>query len=66
MNTKLIDASFSICDLLNPGFGYQVRITDDSGRELLFSSRNPATGDDLLTPKDCLRVIEMYCEAKTV
>jgi hypothetical protein len=59
--SRAIEASFAICDHLNPGFGYQVRITDAlSGESLLFTSKHPAYGTDLLTAGDCMDVINAY------
>lgn len=58
-----IEASFTLCDHLNPGFGYQLHISRrrHGGNEtLLFTSRAPDTGDDLLNAADCMRVIAMY------
>jgi hypothetical protein len=58
-----IEASFTLCDHLNPGFGYQLRISrrrHGGNEKLLFTSRAPDTGDDLLTAADCMRVIAMY------
>jgi hypothetical protein len=61
MATKTIgDVSISLCDHLNPGFGYQVKITDDRGNVLLFSGRDPQTGKDLLTYADALVVASYY------
>jgi hypothetical protein len=50
----------SLCDPLNAGFGYQVRILDARGDTLLFTGRDPVTGSDLLTLADALRVAGMY------
>lgn len=56
------NVSWSLIDALNPGFGYSLRIEDaNNGELLLFTSRDPATGADLLTPVDCLRVVAYYC-----
>lgn len=61
MNTAHYDISFSLCDHLNPGFGYQLRINNaENGETLLFTSRNPDTGADLLTVHDCLDVARIY------
>lgn len=59
--TILINAEFDLCDHLNPGFGYQLKISNaTNGTRLLFTSKHPVTGDDLLTARDCLDVIEAY------
>lgn len=59
--TKMLDVSISLCDHMNPGFGYQMRITNAlNGEELLFTSVHPATGRDLLTYDECLDVANMY------
>lgn len=50
----------SLCDPLNPEFGYQVKIHDDRGKLLLLTSRNPVTGKDLWTYKDALEVAYYY------
>jgi hypothetical protein len=59
-----LEASISLCDPLNPGFGYQIRITRSAPPgapvEVLFTSRNPATGSNLLTYEQCLDVLELY------
>jgi hypothetical protein len=57
----LIDASFSLCDPLNSGFGYQLKITDAQTGATVFSGHvDPAEGSDLLTAADCLRVLSYY------
>ena len=60
--SKTMIGIVSIClvDHLNPGFGYQIRIIDDRGQTVLFTSRDPLTGQDLLTLADCLRVAQNY------
>lgn len=55
--------NISLCDPLNPGFGYQVCIESTDGRVLLFTSRDPMTSADLLTLSDVLRVVGMYAES---
>jgi len=56
-----IQANFNWCDPLNPGFGYELRIENaETGEPLLFTSRRPDTGADLLTAADCIAVINMY------
>ncbi len=59
MDTAPIEASFTLCDRLNPSLGYQVRIWQGLNA-LLFTSVAPDTGDDLLTAADCMKVISMY------
>ena len=48
-----LGASITCCDALNPGFGYQIRITRagplDALIDVLFTSSNPVTGASLLT-----------------
>lgn len=58
--TMISHASISLCDNLNPGFGYQVRITNDRGQDILFTANDPNTGKDLLTWADALRVLGYY------
>lgn len=59
--SRPIEASFALCDHLNPGFGYQVKITDAlSGESMLFTSKHPVDGSDLLTAGDCMDVINAY------
>ena len=59
-----LEATISICDPMNPGFGYQIRITraapPGTSVDVLFTSRNPVTGKDLLTYEQCLDVLAMY------
>lgn len=57
------EVTISICDHLNPGFGYQMRITDGrTGETVLFTSKSPTTGQPLLTYEDCLEVAAMYAK----
>jgi hypothetical protein len=60
-----LEASISLCDPMNPGGGYQIRITHAAPPnapvvDVLFTSRNPATGEALLTYEQCLDVLAMY------
>ena len=57
-----IEAEFTLCDVLNPKIGYQVKI--NRREETLFASRDPVTGNDLLTARDCLDVIEAFVPPK--
>lgn len=57
---KHLYVQFCLIDPLNPGFGYSLRIEEAVPRVLFFGSKAPDTGADLLTPADCLRVIQMY------
>lgn len=60
------EVSFSLCDWLNPGFGYSLRIENGlNGETLLFTSVDPGTGRDLLTAADCLRVASAYLAPAT-
>lgn len=65
----MIEASFSLCDPLNPGCGYQLKITKGRAQSvgepppLLFTTVAPDDGSDLLTAADCVRVINMYLPA---
>lgn len=52
----------TLCDNLNPGFGYQIRIQDQQGKTLLFTSRDPSTGKDLLTLGEALLVASYYAK----
>jgi hypothetical protein len=54
------EVHITLCDPLNPGFGYQIRVTGDRGEQLLFTSRDPVTGKDLETMSDALRVASWY------
>ena len=62
-----LEASITLCDPLNPGFGYQIRITrvapPGAPIDVLFTSRDPATGKSLLTYEQCLDVLTMYRSA---
>jgi hypothetical protein len=62
-----LEASISFVDPLNPGVGYQIRITraapPGAPVEVLFTSRNPATDHDLLTYEQCLDVLTTYSSA---
>ena len=62
-----LEASITFCDPLNPGFGYQIRITraapPGTPIDVLFTSINPATGESLLTYEQCLDVLTMYRSA---
>lgn len=59
-----LEATIFFCDPLNPGFGYQIRITraapPGAPVDVLFTSRHPVTGEDLLTYEQCLDVLTMY------
>lgn len=50
----------TLCDPLNAGFGYQIKVQNDRGGILLFANRDPATGAELLTLADALRVAHSY------
>ncbi len=52
----------SLCDPLNAGFGYQIRITDTQDNLLIYTSVDPATGKDLVTFGDAIRVAAQYGE----
>jgi hypothetical protein len=45
-----LEASISLCDPMNPGFGYQIRIVraapPGAPVDVLFTSRDPVTGKD--------------------
>ena len=58
--TKIGNVSVSLCDHLNPGFGYQIRVTDINGKDLAFTSRCPVTGADLLDITLALKVAAYY------
>jgi hypothetical protein len=62
-----LEASISLCDPMNPGFGYQIRIVraapPGAPVDVLFTSRDPVTGKDLLTYEQCLDVLAMYRSA---
>lgn len=62
--TNEIKASFTLCDRMNPGFGYQLHISRRH-ETLLWTSKAPDTGNDLLTAADCMRVIAMYIPTET-
>jgi len=51
------DVHIALCDPLNPGFGYQLRITSSHGEELMHASVDTVTGKDLLTVEDALTVV---------
>ena len=50
----------ALCDVLNPGFGYQVRVVDERGLLLISASKDPVTGSDLLSLADAIRVAATY------
>lgn len=56
-----LEASISLCDPMNPGFGYQIRIVRAAQPgdpvDVLFTSRDPVTGKNLLTYEQCLDVL---------
>jgi len=55
---RKIEFTAHLCDPLNPGFGYQVKVTDRrTGETIWHSSVDGATGKDLLTEEDCIRAI---------
>jgi len=58
--STISEVHITLCDHLNAGFGYQIRVVDQSGRTILFTSRDPSTGRDLLTYDDALRVAVGY------
>jgi len=58
------EARITLCDHLNEGFGYQVRIVDTRGDVLLFTSRDPVSGKDLLTYEHALRVAGAYASVR--
>jgi hypothetical protein len=60
MSTKIGEVRVALCDPLNPGFGYSVRLVDHRGKTLVLTSRDPETGADLLTCADALRVAGVY------
>lgn len=60
---KISEIHTALCDHLNEGFGYQIRIIDTRGNTVLFTSCDPANGTDLLTYKDALRVAEQYAKS---
>lgn len=53
------EVTISLCDYMNPSIGYQIRITRH-GNDVLFVSIDPATGENLLTYTDALRVAGYY------
>lgn len=55
-----LDVTFGVCDHLNPGHGYFIRITrSDNGQKVLHTSQHPVTGKDL-DFAGCLEVAAMY------
>ncbi len=58
---KYPEIDISVIDHLNPSCGYQVRVVNGrTGEQMLYTNKNPVTGDDLLSFHDCLAVAEMY------
>lgn len=51
--------TFSLCDHLNPGFGYQIKIVNGNGATVLLTDKHPLTGADL-DFAGCLEVASMY------
>lgn len=59
--TNHIAASFFLVDPLNAGFGYQVKIENArTGEVLLHRSNHPVGLTELLTPADCLDLINWF------
>jgi hypothetical protein len=56
------DVHIALCDPLNPGFGYQLRITSSHGEELMHASVDTVTGKDLLTVEDALAVVRRVAQ----
>ncbi len=55
----MLEATIHLIDPMNPSIGYRVHIT--RGREtVLLTSRDPASGKDLLTFTDATRVLAYY------
>lgn len=48
--------TISLCDHLNPGFGYQIKITDDSGKVLLFDNG----GENVLTLERAIILLKTH------
>ncbi len=59
---KPSEVRISLCDNLNHEIGYQVRVVGQDGKDLLFASRDPADGSDLLSLSDGLRVAGYYAD----
>lgn len=55
--TTIGSIHISLCDALNPSCGYDLRVTDSHGRELVFTSTDPATGKLLLSVEHALGVM---------
>lgn len=59
--SRPITVTFGLHDRFNPGCGYQLRIDDAlSGENILFTSKHPVSGADLLTASACMGVINAY------
>ena len=59
---QISECRIGLCDNMNPSIGYQIRIVDSEGKDILFASRDPVDGKDLLTYNDALRVAGYYAE----
>lgn len=62
MSRTFGEVHVSLCDHLNSGFGYQLRIVDDRGALLLLTTCDPVSGRELLTVDDALRVATAYVD----
>lgn len=52
------EVDFQPCDLLNPEFGYRIKVRHN-GSIVLLTAQHPVTGDDL-DYAGCLEVAAMY------
>ena len=60
--SDMIEATINLCDPLNPGIGYQVKVTK-RGRTVLHTSYFPDTGESILTFTEAVRVLTMYIDS---
>lgn len=55
------EAEIILVDPMNPSIGYQVKVSD-RGRELLSTTVDPTSGDNLHTFDDAVRVLTYYID----
>ena len=61
-DTFMVEATINFCDPLNPGIGYQVKVTK-RGKIILNTSYFPGTGEAILTFTGAVRVLTMYIDS---
>jgi hypothetical protein len=57
---KHLHVEFGPVDTLNPAAGYQIRITDTTGKVLFAGGKDPVTGTPLRDPVHCSKIVQLY------